>query len=187
VFHTGFWGATVGFYGGVNLGFGYGGSGFEGGRWQGPDFHYNRSLTHLGGLTTLKSYDQPVLAGTPSRVSYNGGPGGAKALATPRERAALWEHHLPPTAEQDRHLERASGHPGLLASVNRGNPPIAATERPGDFSPERSTPGKGPGGPVEEETLAANPRNLGRAIPGAVRPPEVMEEGFQLDGTRDGA
>src|SRR6266851_7755402 len=35
VFHPGYWGPHVGFYGGVNYGFGYGGSGFYGGRWEG--------------------------------------------------------------------------------------------------------------------------------------------------------
>src|SRR5277367_4657150 len=29
----GYWGTEVGFYGGVNYGFGYGGSGYEGGYW----------------------------------------------------------------------------------------------------------------------------------------------------------
>src|SRR5580704_17941557 len=33
--HAGYWGPHVGFYGGVNYGYGYGGSGFYGGRWEG--------------------------------------------------------------------------------------------------------------------------------------------------------
>ena len=32
VFHDGYWGPHVGFYGGVNYGFGYGGDGYEGDR-----------------------------------------------------------------------------------------------------------------------------------------------------------
>ena len=35
LFHAGYWGPHVGFYGGVNYGFGYGGVGFGGGRWVG--------------------------------------------------------------------------------------------------------------------------------------------------------
>ncbi len=31
--HAGYWGPHVGFYGGINYGFGYGGVGFVGGRW----------------------------------------------------------------------------------------------------------------------------------------------------------
>ena len=35
MFHAGYWGPHIGFYGGVNYGFGYGGVGFVGGRWRG--------------------------------------------------------------------------------------------------------------------------------------------------------
>jgi hypothetical protein len=37
-FNEGYWGAEVGFYGGVNYGFGYGGEGYGGGRWDGGHF-----------------------------------------------------------------------------------------------------------------------------------------------------
>ena len=33
--HAGYWGPHVGFYGGINYGFGYGGVGFVGGEWRG--------------------------------------------------------------------------------------------------------------------------------------------------------
>jgi hypothetical protein len=33
-FNEGYWGLGVGFYGGINYGFGYFGHGYEGGRWQ---------------------------------------------------------------------------------------------------------------------------------------------------------
>src|SRR5277367_6577561 len=36
--HGGYWGPHVGFYGGVNYGFGYGGFGFVGGGWAGGVF-----------------------------------------------------------------------------------------------------------------------------------------------------
>jgi len=35
-----YWGRHVGFYGGVNYGFGYFGDGYEGGRWRGDRFYY---------------------------------------------------------------------------------------------------------------------------------------------------
>jgi WXXGXW repeat (2 copies) len=38
VFHPGYWGPHVGFYGGVNYGFGYDGDGFHGGLWEGEHF-----------------------------------------------------------------------------------------------------------------------------------------------------
>jgi hypothetical protein len=42
VFHAGYWGPHVGFYGGVHYGFGYTGEGYAGGRWVGNSFAYNR-------------------------------------------------------------------------------------------------------------------------------------------------
>ena len=42
--HAGYWGPHVGFYGGVNYGFGYGGVGFVGGEWRGGRFAYNTAV-----------------------------------------------------------------------------------------------------------------------------------------------
>ena len=47
VFHAGYWGPHVGFYGGVNYGFGYGGVGFGGGRWDGGRFAYNTAVVNV--------------------------------------------------------------------------------------------------------------------------------------------
>ena len=47
VFYDGYWGPHVGFYGGINYGFGYFGVGFEGGRWDGGHFFYNRSVNNV--------------------------------------------------------------------------------------------------------------------------------------------
>ena len=46
--HAGYWGPHVGFYGGINYGFGYGGVGFWGGRWEGGAFRYNTAAWHVG-------------------------------------------------------------------------------------------------------------------------------------------
>ena len=35
LFNTGYWGSSVGYYGGVNYGYGYGGQGYGGGEWRG--------------------------------------------------------------------------------------------------------------------------------------------------------
>src|SRR6202451_376902 len=45
--HAGYWGPHVGFYGGVNYGFGYGGVGFVGGEWRGGRFAYNTAVVHV--------------------------------------------------------------------------------------------------------------------------------------------
>jgi hypothetical protein len=48
LWHRGYWGPHVGYYGGVNYGFGYPGSGFYGGRWEGGHFFYNRAVSNVG-------------------------------------------------------------------------------------------------------------------------------------------
>ena len=57
LFHAGYWGPHVGFYGGVPYGFGYVGVGFEGGYWQGDHLFYNRSVVNVGttNITDRKS------------------------------------------------------------------------------------------------------------------------------------
>src|ERR1700729_1678550 len=47
VWHPGYWGPHVGFYGGVNYGFGYGGVGFFGGEWRGGGFAYNGAVANF--------------------------------------------------------------------------------------------------------------------------------------------
>lgn len=46
-FHAGYWGPHVGYYGGVRYGYGYPGTGFEGGEWRGHDFFYNSAAWHV--------------------------------------------------------------------------------------------------------------------------------------------
>ncbi len=46
-FHPGHWGSHIGYYGGINYGFGYFGIGYEGGYWNSGHFVYNRVYNHL--------------------------------------------------------------------------------------------------------------------------------------------
>ena len=46
--NAGYWGPVVGYYGGVNYGFGYFGVGFYGGYWAGGRFFYNTAYWHVG-------------------------------------------------------------------------------------------------------------------------------------------
>src|SRR5579863_7072115 len=46
LFHEGYWGPHVGFYGGVAYGFGYTGEGYEGGRWDHGVFFYNTAVNN---------------------------------------------------------------------------------------------------------------------------------------------
>src|ERR1700720_1537604 len=79
VWHAGYWGPRVGFYGGINYGFGYGGVGFAGGEWRGGVFNYNRSVTNVNVTVIHNTYNQTVINNnttTVNRASFNGGTGG---------------------------------------------------------------------------------------------------------------
>ena len=132
-FHEGFWGPTIGFYGGINYGFGYFGTGFVGGRWDGGHFFYNRAVMNVNVTDIHNVYNTTIENRNVSHVSYNGGQGGIDARATPEEEAAARERHIGPVAAQTQHIAAARGNPELRASRNQGRPPIAATERAGDF------------------------------------------------------
>ena len=45
--NAGYWGPEVGYYGGINYGFGYFGFGFYGGCWRDHRFWYNREYSHI--------------------------------------------------------------------------------------------------------------------------------------------
>ena len=158
VWNEGYWGPQIGFYGGVNYGYGYGGRGFEGGYWQGEHFYYNRSVVNVGTTNITNVYNKAVVNNvTVARVSYNGGHGGVQAQPTAGELTAAHAQHLSPTAAQQQHVQGARSNPALRASVNHGNPPIAATARPGVFSGAGVVAAKGGGkesGPAEHKAAA---------------------------------
>ena len=135
VFHEGWWGPHVGFYGGVVYGFGYFGDGYDGGRWEHDRFYYNRSVTNVNVVNIHNVYNETVIHNnvTVNRVSYNGGPGGIQARPRPEQERYDRERHLPPATPQREHQQFARGNQELRATTNHGRPPIAATGRPGDF------------------------------------------------------
>jgi len=160
LFHMGYWAPEVGYYGGINYGFGYGGAGFDGGHWQGREYYYNRAVTHVDTQRVSRVYSEAPRVATSTLVSYNGGAGGLRAAPTAKERSMMQERHLPPTAEQTRHHETAGHERNLLASVNQGRPAVAATVKPADFTPGNVVPAKAAGGHVEEATLKATPKTM---------------------------
>jgi hypothetical protein len=133
-FHAGFWGPTVGFYGGINYGFGYFGVGFAGGYWSNGNFFYNRAVTNIGNVRITNVYNRSVTVNRATNFAFNGGPGGTTARPTAAELAAAQERHLAPTAAQVRHQQLAGTNRALRASVNHGNPSVAGTRRPGEFT-----------------------------------------------------
>ena len=53
-------GPHVGFYGGVNYGFGYIGVGYHGGYWNGGVFNYNSAVTNVNVTNIHNTYNNPV-------------------------------------------------------------------------------------------------------------------------------
>jgi hypothetical protein len=136
LWHGGYWGPHVGFYGGINYGYGYGGSGFYGGEWRGGVYHYNTAVTNVNTTIIHNTYHTTVINNNTSvnRTSYNGGTGGVMARPNATEMAADRDRHIPATSMQGEHEHAASSNRAMLASENHGAPAIAATPRPGAFS-----------------------------------------------------
>src|ERR1043165_1087966 len=103
LWHPGYWGPHIGFYGGINYGFGYFGNGYQGGYWRGRNFYYNRTVNNIN-VTNVHIYNKTVINHvTVNRVSFNGGRGGINARPTRFEETAMHERHFEPTPMQTDH------------------------------------------------------------------------------------
>jgi hypothetical protein len=169
--HVGYWGPHVGFYGGINYGFGYGGVGFVGGAWHGGVFAYNTAVLNVNRTVIHNVYvDNTVVHNfSGPRPAFNGGPNGVRAEPTAEERAFASEHHIAATQAQMQHEHFASQDRANFAAANHGMPAHAALARPATsaaaFSHARPA-GAGPG----PRPAAAGPH------PGP-RPNEAMRPG----------
>jgi hypothetical protein len=124
--HAGYWGPHIGFYGGVNYGFGYGGVGFVGGEWRGGAFAYNSAVANFGSVHVTNVYENRTIVTQNTivnneHVSFNGGVG-IQARASATEMQAANEQHIQPTANQVQHENFAAQDRSQLASVNHGTP-----------------------------------------------------------------
>ena len=164
LWHAGYWGPHVGFYGGVNYGFGYVGEGYAGGYWHGRTFFYNRSVNNVT-ITNVHIYNRTVSKNvTVDRISYNGGRGGINARPTREQEMWGREHHFESTNMQRDHERGAGSNRAFLASENHGRPAIAATSRPGEFHGPRVVPARVGGSPYSRpETRPARPENRTRS------------------------
>lgn len=184
VFHAGYWGPHVGFYGGINYGYGYGGAGYDGGRWEGEHFSYNRVVNNVNVNVVHTTYNTTVINNTVinnttvNNVSYNGGSGGTAAQPTPQDQATHREPHFKPTLEQAQHEHAASNNRALFVSENHGAPPIAATPRAGAFNdravvPARQAPSRpGNGGPNAGNAFQPQSGNAPQAHADTIVKPE---------------
>jgi hypothetical protein len=148
VLYDGYWAPEVGFYGGIDYGFGYTGYGYEGGYWNDRAFFYNTAVNNVTNVSITNVYHKPVVDRNRTRISYNGGPGGVRVRPTPAQLAVARERHVPATPEQRRHVEAAARDPAMALSQNHGHPAVAATSHAARF--------RGPG------VVVAHP---GRPIP----------------------
>jgi hypothetical protein len=180
IFHEGYWGPQVGFYGGINYGFGYVGVGYEGGYWRNGAFFYNRSVNHITNITNV--YNKTIVVNNQFRnVSYNGGQGGITVRASAAEEAAARERHVPPIGAQTEHVQAASRNRELFEATNHGRPPVAATARPADFSghdvvkaksadPSYRPPTERSASPGPNHAAAEAPRNANPVHPHDLQP-----------------
>jgi hypothetical protein len=177
VYRRGYWGHRIGFYGGVNYGYGYFGRGYDGGRWDGDHFYYNSAVNNLGRMQPEVIYNNPVTINNTvvnnvamlaainnfNRASFVGR-GGLRAVPTSEERAASAGPRLPPTDLQRQQVRAAAVNPQQFLDANRGKPPVAAMPRPGDFKAPGVIPARAVGGPIPQ--LGPNGQ------PGEKLPPE---------------
>jgi hypothetical protein len=186
VWYEGYWGPVVGFYGGINYGFGYNGHGYYGGYWDHGTFYYNRTVNNIRTTNITNFYSKRIPSGpTRTRVSYNGGRGGISLRPTNTQLAAGRQKSSAPIAAQNEHLQAARRDPGLRASANRGRPAVAATPKPGEFrgpgvvrasragtpytAPPPSRPA--PAGARERSTMPAGQERRPGTAPGREAPP----------------
>jgi len=177
LWHAGYWGPHIGFYGGINYGFGYGGVGFVGGEWRGGAFFYNRSVTNVSVTNVTNVYNKTVVVNNTSTTSFNGGTGGIQARPTAAEEAAANEPHTAPLAAQTQHEQMASQNKANFASENHGKPAIAATSKAGDFSSKSAIPARASGG--EYYAPAMSPQQARVSSPASNPAGNRSNEGFK--------
>lgn len=180
VFHPGYWGRHVGYYGGVNYGFGYMGIGFVGGMWRGHDFVYNTAVMRVDDRRIRNVYvDRTIVQRNTidngRHIAFSGGPGGIHHDPRPEERFADRDQHLQATSFQHTHESSAMSDRGSYFRNNGGRPSTPAIARPVG------------GGVPNQGGDFRNPGNQGRGDYNAQRPnqgPQQPNRGGQPDQQR---
>jgi hypothetical protein len=152
------------------------------------------NVTHV---SVTNVYNQAVVNARvdTGHASFNGGAGGIQARATADEEAAARAPHYAATNEQMRHDSAARAMPALRASANHGQPPVAATAKPGVLSGRGISVAQGRQPNVAQESAvreygarAPAPREASpRAAPPARPAPPEREggQGQRHEGHRD--
>jgi len=149
--HGGYWGSHIGFYGGIDYGFGYPGRGYYGAYWNHGQIFYNRTVTNVDTATVRNYYAYTAPRGPGNRVSYQGGNGGTDARPTAQEAASLREPRIPPVAAQLQHAHTAAADRGQFATPGRQQPASLAAGRP--LETEYRSPASLPPSPVQARPM----------------------------------
>ena len=140
--NRGYWGDHIGYYGGINYGFGYAGVGYQGGYWNRGAFSYNRSVNNVSNVHVTNVYNTRITNVQNSRVSFNGGRAGVQMTPTkseqiinsmPHNRGA---EHI--TEKQTQHETMAGAQPEQHYANNHGVPKVAATPEAGSYDTNRN-------------------------------------------------
>jgi hypothetical protein len=183
-FHPGYWGPHVGFYGGINYGFGYGGFGFFGGEWRGGHFFYNSAVARFGGGFRPQNVyvDREVVVHNTiinnNHVSFNG-PGGIDRQPTREESQFANEHHLQPTGAQVQHEGFAARDRTQYAAFNGGRPGTVAAANVGEYHNVALQH-------ASTQPLSAADRQAGRNFNPSVNQREGNQQQRIANGVRDG-
>ncbi len=136
-FHHGFWGRHIGFYGGVDYGYGYVGHGYYGGYWNNGRFFYNTAVTRVNMNVVRNVYVHNVVINNTvinhrmiNRTSYVGGPGGLPSRPRPAEVAAMREQRFGPMQSQLRVRQDAARNRQQFFQQNHGRPAVVVDTRP---------------------------------------------------------
>jgi hypothetical protein len=193
-FYDGYWGPHVGYYGGINYGFGYFGVGFGGGLWVGNHFSYNRAVANFGGVHVTNVYENRTVINTTvvNHASFNG-PGGYQARPTPQEAQWSHENHIQPTAAQQQHFQTAAASPQQRFSANGGRPATVAAATPAAFHQQAATrDGFGHANEVnarqgnQQQRINQGVRS-GQMTPGETRNVEQRDSSINREAQRDRA
>jgi uncharacterized protein DUF4124/YXWGXW repeat-containing protein len=144
VFHPGHWGSSVGFYGGVNYGYGYFGNGYTGGHWIGNSFAYNTAVNRVDAAVANHTYSQSVPGQAPRGVlSYAARPrngDSTHAVSQHRSPAGAVTRTAAGTA-----VDGAGETTPMPSQVDRSaatakRPAVGASPKPTQVTPRRATP-----------------------------------------------
>lgn len=127
--YPGYWGSQVGYYGGINYGFGYFGTGFYGGRWERGHFMYNTAVWHVD-KNIHNTYVNKVNININNRnkSSFNGS-GGVNYRPNKDELRGI-QNHNPASKDQRDHEQNMGREKGQFHNTNP-KPAIHSMNAPG--------------------------------------------------------